>query len=77
MFHLAIKAISWRIVATLTTALIAYLVTGDLGVSISIGGAEALVKIGLFMLHEQAWLRLKTKNGYEVNGHVSTDTISP
>ena len=38
------KALSWRITATLTTALIAYIVTGDMNTAVIIGGIEFILK---------------------------------
>ena len=39
------KAFSWRIVATLTTALIAYVITGEMDTAIMIGGIEFFLKL--------------------------------
>ena len=50
-----IKAMSWRLIATCTTAAIAYLVTGRIGVALAIGGMELFVKILAYYLHERAW----------------------
>lgn len=55
--HLA-KMVTWRIIATSTTIVIAYVLTGDLGVGVSIGGIEATVKMALYYGHERAWERL-------------------
>ncbi|AEJ61940.1 Protein of unknown function DUF2061, membrane [Spirochaeta thermophila DSM 6578] len=49
------KAISWRVIATLTTTLIAYFVTGKWETALFIGGWEALVKIVVYTLHERVW----------------------
>ena len=49
------KALTWRITATLTTALIAFLVTGELGVAVMIGGIEFLIKFFIYYAHERAW----------------------
>ncbi len=49
------KAFSWRIVATLTTALIAYQVTGEIDTAIAIGGIEFVVKFFIYYAHERAW----------------------
>ena len=49
------KAFSWRIVATLTTAIIAYVVTGELGTAATIGGIEFLLKFFIYYAHERAW----------------------
>lgn len=56
--HLA-KAITWRIVASITTFLIGWAVTGNLGFGMTIGGADILLKIGLYYLHERAWYHSK------------------
>ena len=50
-----LKALSWRIIATCTTAVIAYLITGQIELALAIGGIEFLLKIGLYYLHERAW----------------------
>ena len=50
-----IKAFSWRVIATSTTALIAYLVTGRIDVALTIGGLEFFFKIFGYYLHERAW----------------------
>ena len=50
------KAFSWRIVATLTTALIAYVITGETDTAIMIGGIEFFLKIGIYYAHERIWL---------------------
>ena len=49
------KAITWRIIATLTTATIAYFVTGQIEIAILIGGIEFVVKIIIYYLHERVW----------------------
>ena len=50
-----LKALSWRIVATTTTALIAYFITGDITLALSIGGIEFVLKFFIYYLHERAW----------------------
>jgi len=52
------KAFSWRIVATLTTALIAYVITGEMDTALWIGGIEFFLKIGIYYAHERLWLWL-------------------
>lgn len=49
------KAISWRIVATLTTMLLVFLFTGNLAVSGGVGLTELLSKMVIYYLHERAW----------------------
>ena len=50
-----VKGITWRMTGTLDTIVISYLVTGQAGKALSIGGIEVFTKIGLFYLHERAW----------------------
>lgn len=50
-----LKAFSWRIVATLTTGLIAWGVTGDLAIAFAIGSIEFFAKMLIYYLHERAW----------------------
>lgn len=52
--HLA-KAITWRIIASLTTFIIGWIVTGSLDFGMAIGAADVIVKIVLYYLHERAW----------------------
>ena len=51
----AAKAVSWRIVGTLDTMLIGWLVTGDPLIGASIGAIEVVTKLGLYYFHERAW----------------------
>jgi uncharacterized membrane protein len=49
------KAISWRVVATLTTMLLVFAFTGSLMISGGVGVAELVVKILVYYLHERVW----------------------
>lgn len=55
--HLAIlsKSLTWRIIGTIDTMLIAYLITGTWTWAISIASIELVTKLGLFYLHERVW----------------------
>ena len=50
-----IITLTWRITASLTTFLIAWILTGDLLIGISIGSVEAIAKIFLYYFHERIW----------------------
>ena len=52
------KAFTWRITATLTTAIIAFLVTGELGTAVAIGGIEFFAKFVIYYAHERVWVRV-------------------
>jgi uncharacterized membrane protein len=53
------KAAIWRIIATTTTASIAWAVTGEVRFAVIIGGGDAALKMILFYLHERVWNRVK------------------
>jgi len=52
------KTITWRITASLTTFLIAWILTGDILVGASIGSIEAVSKIFLYYFHERIWTNI-------------------
>jgi uncharacterized membrane protein len=53
-----VKTFSWRVIATLSTTIIAFLLTGELTVAVSIGAVEFFVKILLYYWHERFWNKL-------------------
>lgn len=50
-----VKAVSWRIVATLTTILLVFAFTRNWVLSGGVGSAELLVKIAVYYVHERIW----------------------
>ncbi|MFT7221713.1 MAG: putative membrane protein [Candidatus Azotimanducaceae bacterium] len=50
-----LKALSWRVVATTTTAIIAWFITGDIATAIAIGSIEFVAKFFIYYAHERAW----------------------
>ena len=50
-----VKTMTWRVTASLTTFLIAWILTGDLLIGVSIGSIEAIAKIFLYYYHERIW----------------------
>lgn len=57
-----LKTISWRIIGTLDTMAISYMLTGKLDIAVSIGGIEVVSKMLLYYLHERAWIKLLKRN---------------
>ena len=53
-----LKAASWRVLATLTTIMIAYAITGKIDDALKIGAVEVVVKMAIYYFHERAWARL-------------------
>ena len=50
-----LKAISWRLIGTIDTMIIAYFVTGTITQAISIGFIEWGTKLVLYFFHERIW----------------------
>lgn len=53
------KALTWRLFASLDTMLLAFIITGDITVAVSIGGVEVFTKLILYYGHERAWSRVR------------------
>ena len=52
------KTISWRTIATVITALVAFAFTGEIALSLSIGFSDTLIKLLAYYLHERAWNKI-------------------
>lgn len=53
-----VKTISWRVLGTLDTIIISYIITGSFVMAASIGSIEVITKIILYYFHERAWNKL-------------------
>jgi uncharacterized membrane protein len=49
------KAISWRVIGTLDTLLISYLLTGKVILASSIASIDFITKMFLYFFHERIW----------------------
>lgn len=54
-----VKSLTWRVLATLDTIIISYFLTGSIGVAVSIGVIETVMKTGVYFLHERVWNTIK------------------
>jgi uncharacterized membrane protein len=54
-----VKAISWRIGGLLVTFVVALVVTGRIGVAVSLSLADTFVKLGAYYAHERLWLKVR------------------
>tara|TARA_R110002049_G_scaffold308754_1_gene513903 strand:+ start:45345 stop:45602 length:258 start_codon:yes stop_codon:yes gene_type:complete len=54
-----VKSISWRIIGTLDTILISWVITGQLALAFSIGSVELVTKMVLYFFHERIWNTIK------------------
>jgi len=53
----AMKAVTWRAVASSATVLIAWWVTDDWSVGFEVGGIEFFAKLLLYYTHERVWYK--------------------
>ncbi|UJH91284.1 DUF2061 domain-containing protein [Antarcticibacterium sp. 1MA-6-2] len=55
--HLA-KTVTWRIVGTIDTMILAWIISGDPMVGLQVGIAEVITKMVLYYLHERVWYKI-------------------
>jgi len=53
-----LKTLTWRIVGTIDTILLGWLVSGNPMVGITIGSFEVVTKMILYFLHERMWYKI-------------------
>ena len=68
-----LKALSWRVLATFTTASIAFFVIGEIVTAALIGSIEFFLKFVIYYAHERAWQRVPELKSKSLNG-VSTNS---
>ena len=71
-----IKTLTWRVTASLTTFLIAWILTGDLLIGISIGSVEAIAKIFLYYFHERIWNNISWAKSQIILSIVFNETLT-
>jgi len=54
--HIA-KTITWRLVGTLDTMLLGWIISGDPMIGVKIGFLELFTKMILYYFHERVWYR--------------------
>jgi len=55
--HLA-KTVTWRLIGTIDTMLLAWIISGDPMTGLKIGAAEVVTKMVLYYFHERTWYRI-------------------
>lgn len=55
-----LKTISWRIIGTLDTMILSWIITGSWKLGLTIGGVEVITKMVLYFLHERAWYKFSS-----------------
>ncbi|ASV31106.1 MULTISPECIES: DUF2061 domain-containing protein [Maribacter] len=53
------KAFSWRIIGTLDTLVISYILTGKISIAASIASIDFVTKMILYFFHERLWNLIK------------------
>jgi uncharacterized membrane protein len=54
-----VKAITFRLLATLTTMVVVFLITGDFALANIVGGIDLISKLLLYYFHERAWEKIR------------------
>lgn len=54
-----VKALSWRVIGTLDTLIVSYLLTGEIVLAASIASVDFLTKLVLYFFHERIWNKVK------------------
>ncbi len=52
-----LKTITWRIIGTIDTIVVSWIISGDPFIGLSIGGFEVFTKMLLYYFHERAWYK--------------------
>ncbi|QYJ67290.1 DUF2061 domain-containing protein [Flavobacterium litorale] len=63
--HIA-KTITWRIIGTIDTMLLAWLISGDPMIGLQVGFAEVVTKMILYYIHERVWFKVNLSKGGRV-----------
>lgn len=74
-----LKTITWRIVGTIDTILLAWLFTGEVYTALKIGFSEVITKMVLYYMHERLWFKIKLgvkKNGDDSKRRHLAKTVS-
>ena len=53
-----VKAISYRIIGTITTMITGWCITGNILSGVKIGIIESVLKIAIYYGHERVWLKI-------------------
>jgi uncharacterized membrane protein len=56
--HIA-KTFTWRLVGTIDTILLGWLISGDPTIGLKVGGLELFTKMILYYFHERIWYKTK------------------
>ncbi|WP_040279612.1 DUF2061 domain-containing protein [Psychroserpens damuponensis] len=63
--HIA-KTITWRIVGTIDTIILSWIISGDPITGLKIGSAEVITKMLLYYFHERVWFKINLSKEGEI-----------
>ncbi|AXG73164.1 DUF2061 domain-containing protein [Flavobacterium arcticum] len=63
--HIA-KTITWRVVGTIDTMILAWLISGDPMIGLQVGFAEVVTKMILYYIHERVWFKVNLSKGGKI-----------
>ena len=69
------KTITWRIVGTLDTMFIGWLITGNPITGLKIGGIEVITKMILYYFHERIWFKMNLGLPYRESNKNSQEDL--
>ena len=55
----ALKAVSWRVIATSTGMIITYFITGKLELTAIFGIGDVILKLMFYFIHERVWNKIE------------------
>ncbi len=50
-----VKGISWRLIASVTTMVVVFIMTGNLALVASVGIIDVVAKVFFYYIHERTW----------------------
>ena len=53
-----LKALSWRLIGTLDTLIVSYVLTGEIALATSIASIDFITKLILYFFHERIWNKI-------------------
>jgi len=71
-----LKAFTWRAVASITTFIIGWCVTGDVKLGMTVGIFDVIIKLILYYGHERIWYRSKFGIGHKTDMHMHMPTLT-
>lgn len=54
-----VKALTWRLIGTLDTLIVSYVLTGEIELAASIASVDFITKLALYFFHERIWNAIK------------------